>query len=199
MGAKLDFGLKGKNRDSYLGLVSAFPLATIQSDAHLAEAQKVMDRLLAQGKHDDGEAMYLDALSELVAAYEETHHAIEPASDADMLRHLMEAKGVTQAQLSRDAKLPKSTISEVLSGKKPFSRQMIRKLADYLRLLAPAHPAGRSGRGLTAETAETDAEGTKGRGTRKREFRFSVLCPPGPAVVSDSPRFSSLRSLRSLR
>ncbi len=127
----MDFGLKGKGRESYLGLVSTFPLATIRSDAHLAEAQKVMDRLLAKGKLDEGAEMYLDALSELVAAYEDLHHAIEPASDADMLRHLMEAKGVTQAQLSRDTKLPKSSISEVLAGKKPFSRQMIRKLADY--------------------------------------------------------------------
>jgi HTH-type transcriptional regulator/antitoxin HigA len=48
-----------------------------------------------------------------------------------MLRHLMEAKGVTQAQLNRDTLIPKSTISEILAGKKPFSRQMIRKLADY--------------------------------------------------------------------
>ena len=48
MGAKLDFGLKDKSRESYLGLVCVFPLATIQSDAHLAEAQKVMDRLLAK-------------------------------------------------------------------------------------------------------------------------------------------------------
>jgi HTH-type transcriptional regulator/antitoxin HigA len=142
MGAKLDFGLKGKGRDSYLALVSAFPLAAIQSDAHLAEAQKVMDRLLARGKLDDGEAMYLDAFSELVAAYEDIHHAIEPASDADMLRHLMEAKGVTQAQLSRDAKLPKSTISEVLSGKKPFSRRMIRKLADYFSVDVSVLTAG---------------------------------------------------------
>jgi HTH-type transcriptional regulator/antitoxin HigA len=66
-----------------------------------------------------------------VAAYENEHYAIEPASDADMLRHLMEAKGVTQAQVSRDTTIPRSTISEVLGGKKPFSRQMIRKLADY--------------------------------------------------------------------
>jgi HTH-type transcriptional regulator/antitoxin HigA len=46
----------------------------------------------------------------------------------------MEAKGITQAQLSRDTAILKSTISEVLSGKKPFSRQMIRKLADYFQV-----------------------------------------------------------------
>jgi HTH-type transcriptional regulator/antitoxin HigA len=78
--------------------------------------------------------MYLDALSDLVGAYEDDHHAIEPASDADMLHHLLEAKGVTPAQLSRDTLIPKSTISEVLAGKKPFSRQMMRKLADYFKV-----------------------------------------------------------------
>ncbi len=34
-----------------------------------------------------------------------------------MLRYLMEAKGVTQAQLSRETTVPKSTISEILAGK----------------------------------------------------------------------------------
>jgi HTH-type transcriptional regulator/antitoxin HigA len=46
----------------------------------------------------------------------------------------MEARGVTQIQLSRATGLPRSTISEVLAGKKPFSRRMIRKLADYFHV-----------------------------------------------------------------
>jgi hypothetical protein len=56
-----------------------------------------MDQLLARGELNSGAEMYLDALSDLVVAYEDEHYAIEPASDADMLRHLMEVKGVTQA------------------------------------------------------------------------------------------------------
>jgi HTH-type transcriptional regulator/antitoxin HigA len=122
---------EGAGRDSYVELVMAFPLASINSDEQLQEAQKVMDRLLARGELDEGADMYLDALSDLVAAYEDGQYAIAPASDADMLRHLMEAKGATQAQLSRDTAIPKSTISEILAGKKPFSRRAIRKLADY--------------------------------------------------------------------
>jgi HTH-type transcriptional regulator/antitoxin HigA len=128
------FRLKGKNRDSYLELVLDFPLASIKSDEHLAEAQRVMDRLLARGTLDQGEETYLEALSDLVGAYEDEHHPIEPASDADMLQHLMEAKGVSQTQLSRDTGVPKSTVSEVLAGKRPFSRQMIRKLAEYFHV-----------------------------------------------------------------
>ena len=128
------FSLKGPRRDSYLKLVTDFPLASIKSDEQLQEAQKVMDQLLAQGKLKVGEEIYLDALSDLIATYEDDHYPIEPASDADMLRHLMEAKGVTQAQLSRETAVPKSTISEILAGKKPLSRRMIRKFADYFQV-----------------------------------------------------------------
>ena len=131
MPTKTRFGLKGKGRDSYLELVLAFTLASIDSDDHLAEALKVMDRLLAKGELDHGEETYLDALSDLVSLYEDEHHAIGTASDADMLRHFLEAKGITQTRLSRDTTIPKSTISEILAGKKPFSRQVIRKLAGY--------------------------------------------------------------------
>jgi len=128
------FSLKGAGRDSYLKLVTAFPLASIKSDEQLQEAQKVMDQLLAQGELKSGEEMYLDALSDLVASYEDERYPIEPASDADMLRHLMEAKRVTQAQLSRETTVPKSTISEILAGKKHLSRQMIRRFADYFQV-----------------------------------------------------------------
>jgi HTH-type transcriptional regulator/antitoxin HigA len=128
---KTRFGLMGRDRDSYLELVIAFPLSSIRSERHLAEAQKVMDQLLSKRKLDEGEETYLDALSDLVAVYEDEHHPIKPASDADMLRHLLDAKGVTQARLSQQTGIAKSTISEVLAGKKPFSRQVMRKLADY--------------------------------------------------------------------
>src|SRR5438128_8636783 len=107
MTAKTKLGLKGVGRDSYLELVMAFPLASIKSDEQLQEAQKVMDQLLARGELNDGEEMYLDALSDLVCRLLLEKKNIEPASDADMLRHLMEAKGVTQAQLSRDTTVPK--------------------------------------------------------------------------------------------
>ena len=134
MATRTTFRLKGKSRDAYLELVLDFPLASIKSERHLAEAQRVIDRIMAAGRLNEGEETYLDALSDLVAAYEDEHHAIEPASDADMLRHLMEAKGLSQIQLSRETGLPKSTVSEVLAGKRPFSRPMIRKLAAYFKV-----------------------------------------------------------------
>ena len=134
MATASSYRMKGKVRDSYLGCVLAFPLTTISSDDHLEAAKEVMDRLLAKGKLDRGEESYLEALSDLVASYEDQHFPIEPASDADMLRHLLAAQGVSQADLHRDTGISKSSISEVLSGKKPLSRQMIRRLAEYFRV-----------------------------------------------------------------
>jgi len=121
-------------RDSYLELIVTFPLASIRSTELLREAQRVMDRLLAQKNLDAGEEMYLEALSDLVATFEDDHFPIGPASDADMLRHLMEARVVTQAELSRQTGIPRSSISEILAGKKSFSRIVIRKLADFFKV-----------------------------------------------------------------
>ena len=119
---------------SYLNLIVEMLLASIKSQQQLDAAQAMIDRLLRQKTLDDGEKLYLDALSDLVAAYEDAHYPIAPASDADMLRHLMEAKDVTQAELHRQTGIPKSTISEVLAGKKSFSKALIRTLADFFKV-----------------------------------------------------------------
>jgi len=134
MANKAKFRLKAKDRDSYLELVQAFALVSIGSDEHLEAASDTVDQLMAKDSLDHGEEMYLDALSDLIATYEDRHHGIEPASDADMLRHLLDSKGVTQAEVCSVTGLPKSSLSEVLSGKKQFSRQMIRSLAGYFQI-----------------------------------------------------------------
>ena len=123
-----------KVADSYFDLVVELPLTSIKSQDQLDDAQAMIDRLVTKGTLDDGEELYLDALSDLVAAYEDVHCPIPLASDADMLRHLMDAKDVTQVEVHRQTGIPKSTISEVLAGKKPFSKGMIRTLADFFKV-----------------------------------------------------------------
>jgi HTH-type transcriptional regulator/antitoxin HigA len=122
---------KGKVRDAYLELIMKFPLTSIRGEEDLDAAQEVIDRLLAKGKLMAGEELYLDALSDLVASYEDEHYPIETASDAEMLQHLMEAKGISQIELHRSTKIAKSTISEILAGKKAFSRSLIRTLSEF--------------------------------------------------------------------
>ena len=131
MATRVSRRLRGKVRDDSLGLINKLPLTSVRSHGDLEAAQEVMDELLAKGTLSSGEEMYLDALSDLIAAYEDEHYRIEPASDAEMLRHLMEAQSMTQVELHRGTKIAKSTISEILAGKKPFSRQIIGTLAEF--------------------------------------------------------------------
>lgn len=123
-----------KIHPSYLDLIVEMPLISIRSQNELDAAQAMIDRLLQKRALDKGEELYLDALSDLVASYEGAHCPIPPASDAEMLRHLMEAREVTQAELHRQTGIPKSTLSEVLAGKKTFSKPLIRTLADFFQV-----------------------------------------------------------------
>ncbi len=128
--------LNKRQQDTYLRLVQELPLVSITSDEHLEAAQTMLDRLTDKKRLDGGEQAYVDALCDLVVVYEDQYHPVPAASDADLLRHLMEAKGVTQAQLHKDTGLAKSGISEVLAGKKLFSKSMMGILASYFHVPA---------------------------------------------------------------
>ena len=130
---------KAKNRrDRYLEWIREFPLRPIRSDKELQRALAVIDRLLDKKRLVQGERDYLDVLSSLVRRYEEEQHPIPAVSDADVLRHLIEAKNVTQAQVARSTGIAESTISTVLAGNRRLNRNHIEKLARYFHVGAGA-------------------------------------------------------------
>ena len=77
---------------------------------------------------------YLDVLGDLVRKYETEHHPMPPVSDAEMLRHLIDARDTTQAQLAADTGIAESTISSILSGKRGMSRKHIEVLARHFKV-----------------------------------------------------------------
>jgi HTH-type transcriptional regulator/antitoxin HigA len=86
--------------DSYFALVRRFPLTHIRDRRHLSQAMEVVDELL-QRKLDRGSQEYLDALSDLVASFEEEHTFIPDASESDVVRELWRSSGHTQVQLAK--------------------------------------------------------------------------------------------------
>lgn len=126
--------LSRHTKDDYLDQVKAFPLTSIKNEKHLRNAQKVLDALLAQPRLTKGELEYVDALSDLVLIYENVHHAIPTPSDAVLLRHLLEARGITPAELHRQTGVANSTLSAILAGKRGFAKDTISKLATYFKV-----------------------------------------------------------------
>jgi HTH-type transcriptional regulator/antitoxin HigA len=120
-----------KAKDPYFDLVLKFPLRPIRSDKELDAAVKMVDSLLDRKKLKQAEEDYLEVLGNLIEQYESEAHPIAPVSDVEMLRHLIEAKGVSQTEVSKATKIADSTISEVLKGKRSLNRSHIGKLARY--------------------------------------------------------------------
>jgi HTH-type transcriptional regulator/antitoxin HigA len=121
-------------RDLYFELIQRFPLRRLHSDAELREAIGIIDELIARRDLAPLEREYLDVLSDQVERYEAQEHPLRPATNAETLRYLMEARGLTQAQLARDLHLQPSLVSEVLAGKKGLSKANIAALARYFRV-----------------------------------------------------------------
>ncbi len=124
----------GKDRDIYLKLVQRVPLRPIRSDGELDRAIAMVDELVDRVNLGIDEQDYLDVLGDLIERYESEAHPIPSASDAAMLAHLIEAKGVTQADVARAGRIAESTISEVLAGKRKLNRTQIGKLAQYFHV-----------------------------------------------------------------
>lgn len=126
-----------KVRDDYLDLVMAFPLRPIASDAHLAEAIDVIDRLtlIPENKLTPGQADYLGALSELVHGYEQTHHPIDLSGirGVDVLRHLMEEREMSASDLGRLLG-NRALGSKILRGERELSKAAMLKLGEFFHV-----------------------------------------------------------------
>src|SRR5207245_521496 len=108
----------GRRQDDYLELIARFPLRSIRTDEDLDAAVEVVNALIDRDSLSAGARDYLDALSDLIESYESRVHPMKPVSDAEMLTHLIEAKGVSQADVTRATGIAESTISEILAGKR---------------------------------------------------------------------------------
>jgi len=121
--------------DTYFDLVKRFPLTHIRDDDHLASAHEEIDRLLRE-ELDEGARAYLDVLTDLVEAYEDEHHPIPDASEADVLRLLMGSNGLTQSAMEKEVGISQSTISAVLNGTRSLTKGQVIMLAKFFHVPA---------------------------------------------------------------
>ena len=119
--------------DTYFALVKQFPLTHLRDDDHLDAAQEVIDRLLTRNL-DEGEQDYLDVLTDLVESFENANVVILDASEADVLRAIMESNGLSQTRLAKRVGISQSTISAVLNGMRSLTKEQVILLAKEFRL-----------------------------------------------------------------
>ena len=106
----------------------------IHSEADYDRMVALMNSVLDAVGDDEEHALsgLLDLVSDLVAAYEEEHYAIEPAEPKEALRFLMEARSLRQEDLSTI--VPQSNLSAILAGKRKISATLAGKLGKFFQV-----------------------------------------------------------------
>ena len=122
------------DRDVYMELISRFPLRPIRSEKELTAAASVLDDLLDCEQMSADAEDYMIVLEGLIATYEKEHHSVPPVPDRELLRHLMDARGVTQRDVAIATGIVYSTVSAVLTGKRELTREHIGRLCKYFHV-----------------------------------------------------------------
>ena len=119
---------------SYPELLRQAQPQIINDDRSHQRALRIVELLMKKPRLTKAEGKLLDLLAKLVDDYEETIYPTPEVSPSRILKHLIEAKCTTQAELARETGVPRSTISEALKGKRSISVENAFRLAEYFHV-----------------------------------------------------------------
>ncbi|HEX4052798.1 MAG TPA: helix-turn-helix domain-containing protein [Tepidisphaeraceae bacterium] len=126
-------------RDTYLELVRRFPLRRLKSHSQHRAAMVFFTRtsLQHQNAHDQGILDYLELLAKIIDEYEREARLkldLSHVNPAGLLRQLMTERGLSISGLAREIGLGQSNLSEMLSGRREFSKSAIECLCERFGL-----------------------------------------------------------------
>jgi HTH-type transcriptional regulator/antitoxin HigA len=90
-------------------------------------------RLMARVELTSEEVSLLKLLSTLVEIYEDTQVPVEPSCPQDILLHLMEARGLKQADIIGIIG-SKGVVSEIVNGKRSISKAQAKALGEFFHV-----------------------------------------------------------------
>jgi HTH-type transcriptional regulator/antitoxin HigA len=114
---------------AWMPFKAAVGVTRIRNEADYAQTCATVEALLDEIGDDEEHplAEVLDFLADQIKAYEDGHFTIPDAEPREVLRFLIDQHGLKQEDLADCA--PQSRISEILSGKRPISKAIAKKLA----------------------------------------------------------------------
>ncbi len=119
-------------------LIRQFPLRRLRTTAEHTAATRLILRL-SDHTGDKRISDYLDVLVDLVADYERTSaqlvHGVK-LSAADLVRHRLQERGISVNALARLIGAPQSNLSEMLNGRRGWSKSVIRSLCEHPNIRA---------------------------------------------------------------
>jgi len=125
-----------KNAKRYRALCELVPLKPITGKTQYEAAVGHLNRLLDAGGANQahGLAGLVEALGEMIHAYEKRQAPMQDAEPREVLRYLMNEHELRQADLSDIA--TQGTISDILSGRREISKALAKKMAARFKVAA---------------------------------------------------------------
>jgi len=131
---------------TYVELLQEFVPRPIASDRAYQRTLKHIERLMRKPRRTRAEDDMLELLATLVEQYEIRQGYTDPVlTPRDRLAGLIEARQLTQTELSRRSNVPRTTINEILGGKRSISKANAVRLADFFRVPVEEFIAGEDG------------------------------------------------------
>ena len=122
-------------KTAYESLLLDYLPRPVRTQREYEQACRQIAKLMSGGRElPQAESELLEILSLLVAQYESTEHSIRDASPAEMLAFLIDARGVSNAAVAREAGIPRSVITDILAGRRNISTANVAKLAKYFHV-----------------------------------------------------------------
>ena len=124
------------NSAQYRRLLSQAMPVVIETEEDNERILAFTERLMKKGEDlSPEEEMLLRLLSTLIQDFEAKHYRPRDVTPLEMLRHLMEARGVKQSDLW-NVFGSKGIASEVINGKRGISKAQAKSLAEFFRVPA---------------------------------------------------------------
>jgi len=122
---------------TYDRLLAPHSLRPIHNDVELAHATAIIDMLAGHDLNAD-QADYLDVLSTLVEAYENTHDPLDDPAlcGLDVLRSLLDEHGMSAADLARLLGVHRSMGSKLLKGERALTARHLQTLGERFKVSA---------------------------------------------------------------
>ena len=122
---------------TYDQLLTMHPLRPIHNDVELEHATEMIDILAGHDLNTD-QADYLDVLSTLVEAYENTHYPLDTPAICGLgaLRALLDDHGMSATDLARLLGVHRSMGSKLLKGERALTARHLQMLSERFKVSA---------------------------------------------------------------
>lgn len=118
---------------AYQSLLLDFTPRPIRSKSEYRRAVSFIEQHM-QPSPPKAEAELLELLSTLVADYESNVFPDPDVEPGVMLAHLIEARGVSKAEVARSTGISPATITSAINGQRGISKQNAIRLAAYFHV-----------------------------------------------------------------